>query len=757
MATGTLPEGHTNLSSIYFYAGVKLDPTEQRWYIKEPPSTFDQANGMISDYWTRAEFEAEVLTPHEVQKLRIPESMFQNPGKQIYHPYPLSDFILTNVNFVKVVNRDENGEKIFYGFINSVTYDNDGNTVIDWSTAEFYTNLFNGIKFNYAQITKAHNRLSNAAGRIIDETQYRVKENLSSGDTLIPQEPFKIAPDTVDKIRFWVCEIYISGKNPTRNIDSIDIGYPSSRAYIVIPFDRTANGEVYNIVDSTGTMVNGGIGAHLNLGELLLKLSIDASWQANGVTVGQMGITYSIGSKYTIDAANKNVVLHEGGAKFGLLAATASGLNLPVMHSAGIGEPLVKEYSGGLYQMLLEAIKNSTDGAAIQSFFGARGGIPEKLTHFVGVNFLDGDALIGSFTADEVKKSVNDNLKINMLSSPHQFSRVDLFVEPYSDGHQKDTTPALMRKFTNQRNSSVPFADNAWATYSFLNQNQMQNAKNVIDTSQSITESQNQFNRNQAGVQADQNRARANMQNSQALDYTTQTANQQLGMQSIQSAIATGKSGAQEAFRAGTGVIGGGVGGLLGGALNQAGPMTGAALGYQNTLANQNLSNAQNISMVGLQNQQSLALADNTLNFSNKIAARTAKQQRDTLEAGWADMKLQPAAVVSGGSESEYLAHMYWDYPTGVFSLPTSAILFSVGRYLMEFGNEVNIYDKIQKYMFTRKVMNYIQTTDCSIEPSSNISNSVRVQIEMAFNRGVQIWHNLDKMARLDYTGNDYA
>lgn len=757
MATGTLPEGHTSLSSIYFYSGVKLDPTEQRWYIKEPPASFDQANGMISDYWTRAEFEAEVLTPHEVKKLRIPESMFQNPGKQIYHPYPLSDFILTNVNFVKVVNKDANGEKIFYGFINSVTYDNDGNTVIDWSTAEFYTNLFNGIKFNYAQITKAHNRLSNAAGHITDETQYRVKENLSAGDVLIPQEPFKITPDSVDKIRFWVCELYISGKNPTRDITSIDIGYPSSRGYIVIPFDRTANGEVYGIIDNKGTLVNGGFGKNGTLGEFLFALSVDQSWQANGVSIGQMGITYSIGSKYTVDSANKTITLHEGDARFGLIPATGSGLNLPVMVGSGIGEALVKEYTGGLYKMLMDAIKNSTDGAAINAFFSARGGIPEKLTHFVGVNFLDGDALIGSFTADELKKSVNDNLKINMLSSPHQFSRVDLLVEPYSDGHQKDATPALMRKFTNQRNSTVPFADNAWSTYSFLNQNQMQNAKNVIDTSQSITESQNQFNRNQAGVMAGQNKSRASMQNSQALDYTTQTANQQLGMQSIQSAISTGKSGAQEAFRAGTGVIGGGVGGLLGGALNQAGPMTGAALGYQNTLANQKLSNAQNMGMVNLQNQQNLALADNTLNFGNKIAARTAKQQRDTLEAGWNDVKLQPATVVSGGSESEYLAHMYWDYPTGVFSVPTGAVLFSVGRYLMEYGNEVNIYDKVQKYMFTRKVVNYVQTTDCSIEPSSNISNSVRIQLEMALNRGVQIWHNLDKMARLDYTGNDYA
>lgn len=765
--TGTLPEGNTLLSSIQFYSGVKLDPKEERWYVKNPPANFDYVNGKISDYWSRAEFEKEVLEPYEVKKLAIPESMFQNPGKQIYHPYPLSDFILTNVNFVKVTNRDENGEKIFYGFINSSTYNNDGVTIIDWTVSEFYTNLFNGIKFNFAQISRAHNVLSKDRSKIDDDVQYRIKENLSAGSTLIPQEHFDILPDDKKYVRFWVCEIYISGASQIGGIDTIDIGYPSSRAYIVIPFDHNRSGVALSITDQNGN----NMGQDWNgktLGEILRVLSNDESWQSQGISVGQMGITYTVGGDFQLDNADnpKRLTFKTGKLEFTTL--DSKDYKLPVLYKSGVAKPIIREGIDGdttssLYQLAMRQIFMSSSGQQIQEFFNARGGVPEKLSHYVGFNFLDGDSLIGSFTLDEVQGSVNDKLRMKAYSSPHQFSRLDLKVEPYTvdDENVTYSTSALMRKFVNQRNSSVPFAKNAWATYSFLNQNQMQNAKNVINTSQGITNQQNKFNNDQTRLAAAQTRDRVALGNTQSMEMTTQSANQQQGLAQVGAAIDAGGNalgGMVNGWKQGglSGAVAGGIGGGAAGGLNQAGALIQADLIHGNTLANQGLANRQNAALTNLSTNQQIALADNTLNFGNKIAAQTAQMKRESLQAGWNDMKLQPATVVSGGSEAEYLAHMFWDFPTGVASLPTASVLFQIGRYLMEYGNSVNIYDYLQKYMFTRKVVNFLRTDDCSIAPSSNIENSVRIQLETAFDRGVQIWHDLDKMAAMDYTGNDY-
>lgn len=764
--TGTLPEGHTQLSRIQFYSGVKLDPKEEKWYVKSPPAGFDLANGKISDYWKREDFEKEVLEPHEIKKLEIPESMFQNPGKQIYHPYPLSNFVLTNVNFVKVTNRDENGEKIFYGFINSSTYNNDGVTIIDWTVSEFYTNLFNGIKFNYAQISQAHNVLSKDHSTIDDDIQYRIKENLSAGSTLIPQEHFDILPEGKKYIRFWVCEIYISGESNIGGISSIDIGYPSSRAYIVIPVDHNRDGRALDIVDQNGNAIGQSWGGK-SLGEILRILSVDESWQSQGISVGQMGMTYTVGGDYNLDNIDTptKLTFKTGGIEFTTL--DSNDFKLPVMYKSKAAKPLIREGidsdNSSIYQLAMRQIFASTAGAQIQEFFNARGGVPEKLSHYVGFNFLDGDSLIGSFTLDELQGSVNDKLKVKAYSSPHQFSRLDLKVEPFvvEDENVTYSTSSLMRKFVNQRNSSVPFAKNSWSTYSFLNQNQMQNAKNVINTSQGITNQQNKFNNDQTRLAASQTRDRVALGNTQSMDMTTQSANQQQGLAQVGAAIDAGGNalgGMVNGWKQGGlgGAIGGAFGGGLAGGTNAAGSLIQADLIHGNALANQGLANRQNSAMTNLSTNQQIALADNTLNFGNKIAAQTAQMKRESLQAGWNDMKLQPATVVSGGSEAEYLAHMFWDFPTGVVSIPTAAVLFEIGRYLMEYGNRVNIYDYLQKYMFTRKVVNFLRTDDCSIAPSSKIENSVRIQLETAFDRGVQIWHDLDKMAAMDYTGNDY-
>lgn len=757
-------------SAIHFYAGVKLDPKEERLYIPRPPSGFDYANGKISDYWTREAFENECLNPYEVSELLIDPSYYQSVGKQIQHFAPVSSFQLKNVNFVKVINADEDGEKIYYGFISSVTYDNDYVTNVDWAVSEFYTNVFNGLKFNDANISQAHNVLTDVStGVMINDDQFRLKESLSAGDVLIPKTAGSLMPKRVkdggktnaEDIRFFVTEYYAADASKLSGGDGVGIGYPSQRAYIVIPFNRY-NGQGVDIVDSTGQKITSTYHGQ-SVSKILSDIGGDGAISGDQFSVGTSAVTYGLGGDYDYDEAAGTVTftipnLEPGAVKFFKFGKQLGGQDIGIMYRSGYGKGIEKKISDSLYDYMLKALEGISYGKRLKDYFEARGGIPEKLTHYIGVNVLDGDAMAGYFTIDEVSGDPNSEFKSSIMTSPHNASRVDILIQPYTNmdilGFQ------IARKMTNQRASSIPFVEDSWASYSFLNQNQMQNAQNVISTTQNITESQNKFNNDQAHLSAAQRTDAQGVANAQNMAMTTQTANQQLGMSYAQNGVGVAKGALQGTIGNSSsllGAIGGGLGGGTGAAANGAADIAFQTLSRQNTLQNQSLSNAQASQMTALGNQQSLQLADNTLSFGNKIAARTAQMQLASLHAGWNDMKLQPATVLSGGSSSEYLAQMDWDYISFYLSYPTEATMMAIGRYLMQFGNTVNIFDTPQKYMFTRKVVNFIKTDDCSIAPSSNIENSTRLMLEAGFNRGFQIWHDLNKMAANDYRGNDYA
>lgn len=755
-------------SKIHFYAGVKLDPKEERLYIPRPPSGFDFTNGKISDYWSREQFENECLNPYEIKDLLIDPSYYQSIGKQIQHFAPVSSFQLKNVNFVKVVNADEHGEKIYYGFISSVTYDNDYVTNVDWAVSEFYTNVFNGLKFNDSTISQAHNVLSNGTTMINDD-QFRIKESLSAGDVLIPKSADTLMPASVEKggkrnaedIRFFVTEYYASDAGKLSGGDGVGIGYPSQRAYIIIPFNRYT-GQGVDIVDSTGTKITNTYNGKA-VSKILSDIGSDGAISGDQFSVGTSAVTYGLGGNFDYDKSAGTVTFVEkdltrGAVRFFKFGKQLGGEDIAIMYRSGYGQGIEKKIDDSLYNYLMKNLKSISYGTRLKDYFEARGGIPEKLTHYIGVNILDGDAMAGYFTIDEVAGDPNGELKSSILTSPHNASRVDILIEPYT---RNDVTGfQIARKMTNQRASSIPFVEDSWASYSFLNQNQMQNAQNVISTTQNITESQNKFNNDQSHLSAAQRADAQGVANAQNMAMTTQTANQQLGMSYAQNAVGLGKGVLQGGVGNSNsllGAIGGAMGGGTGAAVNGAADVAFQSLARQNTLQNQSLSNSQAAQMTALGNQQSLQLADNTLSFGNKIAARTAQMQLASLHAGWNDMKLQPATVLSGGSSSEYLAQMAWDYVSIYLSYPTEATMMSIGRYLMQFGNSVNIFDTPQRYMFTRKVVNFIKTDDCSIAPSSNIENSTRLMLEAGFNRGFQIWHNLNAMAANDYRGNDYA
>lgn len=755
-------------SRIHFYAGVKLDPKEEKLFCPLPPSNWNKDTGKISDYWTREAFENECLNPYEVKDLLIDPSYYQSVGKQIQHYAPVSSFQQKNVNFVKVVNADEHGEKIYYGFISSVTYDNDYVTNVDWAVSEFYTNVFNGIVFNDSYITQAHNKLSDG-DTVINDDQFRLKESLSAGDVLIPMATNSLMPPRVENggkvnqenIRFFVTEYYSADATKLSGGDGVGIGYPSQRAYIVIPFDRyTGNG--VDIIDSDGNKITGTY-KFKPVSKILSDIGGDGSITGDQFSVGTSAVTYGLGGDYEYDKTAGTIKfikkdLEVGSIRLHHFDKQFGGQDIAIMYRSGYGEGIEKKVNDSLYKYLMTELKNTTYGKRLTDWFSARGGIPEKLVHYIGVNILDGDAMAGYFTIDQVKGDPNSAFKSYIYTSPHNASRVDIVVEPYASNNNLGFQ--IARKMTNQRASSIPFVEDSWASYSFLNQNQMQNAQNVISTTQNITESQNKFNNDQTHLSAAQRTDAQGLANAQNMAMTTQTANQQLGMSYMENAVGVGKGAIQGGVGNSNsllGAIGGGFGGGTGAAANGAMDVAFQSLSRQNTLQNQSLSNSQAAQMTALGNQQSLQLADNTLSFANKIAARTAQMQLASLHAGWNDMKLQPATVLSGGSSSEYLAQMGWDYVLFYLSFPTEAVMMAIGRYLMQFGNTVNIFDKPQKYMFTRKKVNFIKADGCSIRPSSNIENSTRLMLEAGFNRGFQIWHDLDAMANNDYRGNDYV
>lgn len=746
---------HTLESEIHFYAGVKLDPEEEKIFIPQPPQDWNKETGKISDYWTRENFEKEALEPYEQTELLISPSSYQNIGKQIYPPYELSKFQLTNVNFVKIINRDEKREKIFYGFINSVSYDNDGKTIVDWNVSEFYTNIFNALDFANSEINQAHIPLSKSDNsEIVDYKNYRNKEALSSGSYLQEAEVTEILPPDKRNVRFLAIEYYLAAeKDEAISGGGIGIGLPSQRPFLILPFNNSTF-ECYD-VHVGGSPVSQGL-AGANAAKVFFDLALKgAELENDGNAIGQNGVVYWIDIPFEV---NGNIInFNEGDSVWYTKSASSMTHKLPLLASNINGIPLKVNFTNGqdLYKHAFDILRWQIDQYGIRDSLKRFGFVPEKATHYIGFNFFDSDKNIGSYSLDETSDVFTNGMEIEIHSSPVQASRTDITVVPFVKG--EDTSGGKMtrvvRKLVSSRSASVPLANNTYKTQSFLQQNSMRNSKDVIDATADMTRQQNKFNNDQAHVQAQNNTKEANLRNSQNLHMTTQTANQQQGMNQAQIGIAAGINTASGLTSGG---IKGAIGGAAGSAISGGAQWALAQSQHNNSMANMGLQNVQNTNMTNMQNSNSLALANNTLSFSDKIAAQTQQMQLGTLYAGWNDMKLQPATVVSGGSESEYIYHQNWDGLRIITTFPTAYQLFNIIRILAMYGSSVAEYGNPQKYMFNMTTVDYVKTENCHIKPSSKIENSVRIMLETMFDRGVQIWHDLDAMANNDYSQNNY-
>ena len=891
---GTNPDFGTKLTTIQFYSGVQLDPLEENIYIPRPqdvnlptgitlaelidPNTGQYISSRpISDWWTREEFEATVLSGHERTELALspnnPDladngwSYYTSKDTNIISPYPLTRFQYTNVNFLKITNTvvdplilDENGdpaeiEMIYYGFINNANYINDGATAIDWTPSEFYNNIWNsknsliknekGLTFANSSIRKAHYMLENHSGLITSDFQYQLEEDLSAGKVLLTDtnEPEVLKQDD---IMWCIIPCNVGQNNPANRVVNNNIGYPDQSSFLVLPFNPTTT-LLYDLVaytkygdpssQKTYSFVSKATGKRMNLSQMLLWLFADGTAtilkddtiegggpntghkndnvtglaiNADNVTVSDyIGFHYSLsgntisvpvdaatfGGHYFIDGTIFNVDVGGSSASMsflnnqsGVAAPTGPGgpgdyYYIPQLFQVSTSQQYVADISQGksLYQFLKTSIQNFLaleQDDWVNQFFNTHGGFPEKLTHYIGINYIGYDQSLGSFTANESSSSVNNPIHSYLFGSPYEAVRHDVVISPLINVPEPNTlnpikqpdAQTLLKKFVFNAPAAIVTASNNWITYEFLNKNSMAQQQAAITTQEGITKQQNKFNQDQTHYQTYRNWGYTHQLMGQNSQMTKQTAMQTQGMQQFQAGVAAGFGAndnlgqAINAYNQG----GGGKGGafsaaasFLGGGAKTAGGLAadwkGADMQFQNTMANMQLQNTFSNLNVGWQNATANQLAANSRTFADSIAGQTAALQEANLHAGWNDVKAQPGQTLSGGSMMEYGAQQQWFKIHQILSYPQPVQCYHIGRIMLEQGVNIADFANPTKYFFTRKVMNYIQCDIAKINPVSYMENSVRTALEAMFMRGVKIWHNVNAMAANDYTGNDYS
>lgn len=343
-------------------------------------------------------------------------------------------------------------------------------------------------------------------------------------------------------------------------------------------------------------------------------------------------------------------------------------------------------------------------------------------------------------------KNQSEPFKVNIRGFLDLSNWVELYFDDYLtyfNDINDETIEANIRKNSIIDNTpkSIELVIDAEDQYLYLNKNRLQQSRDNAAFSRDQTKIQlESSNRN---FNTSQESARTSLSMQQSFDRKN------LQTQQTQGWFNTAYSAATNALSA---TMTGGLKGLGASVVGSAIGAGGQWMQNQFDTMNQSMLQSQASAMQAQQQQAESKIFRNSLDTASLIATNNYENAIANINAGLADMRLQPD--VSAISASGYNFEMAWDNDDYYVILYTvnPHQLRVIAEFFARFGYSIKLYDDIDRYLRIRSSFNYIKTIGANIQ--GDFSNKWREALNLIFDNGITLWRNHEKMAQGDITYN---
>jgi murein DD-endopeptidase MepM/ murein hydrolase activator NlpD len=341
-------------------------------------------------------------------------------------------------------------------------------------------------------------------------------------------------------------------------------------------------------------------------------------------------------------------------------------------------------------------------------------------------------------------KDQEDPFEVNIRGFLDLSNWVELYFDDYLTYYKdKEKLEAVIRKDSIIDNApkNIELIIDAEDQYLYLNKNRLQQSRDNALLSLEQTNIQQGGSQRSFAMQQEGARTAIGMQ--QANDRKNLQTKQTQGWYNTAYSAATG---------AVSGLIFGGGVGLGGSLLNSAIGAAGQGMNNMFDTTNMQISQGQANAMLAQSQNVESAIFRNSLDTASLIASNNYDNAIANINAGLADMRLQPD--VSAISASGYNFEMGWDnddYHVILYTINPHQLRL-VAEFFARFGYSIKTYTSVSDYLTVRSSFNYVKTVGVNIK--GNFSNKWRESLNLIFDNGITFWREHDKMASGDITGN---
>lgn len=751
-------------SKITIYKGVAFDPTYKH----------------VVD-WTNKDVLDDYL--NEYEHVTMEDSSYQNIMRTIRWDSKLCSYNeLLDYTYVRIENTDtiNNKKNVFYAFISSVMYVNDGvsqiffhldiwNTykyVVDFNKAEIKRGFVKELNEDFSDWTDKFNEIrhndepvgGDGANRLQCSNYVRFNKVVGNDETYV----------TDNKVRFI---LFTLQPKDIKTDGGSYVGDYSQYHYHFVPYNVDSH-KTLKVTKDGNVIYEGG----KNIDDVFKGISDDEDFAGSASLVVDCEVYNYIGIRFECKLSDSDVteiVINQKGLNLKGDDLTIEVKSLRRTHSQTgicmVDDTEDKPFSAGnnMFKTFDNYLKYilEYDKSSYKDTIGKT--IPYKIlgAPWNKLYFTDGRGTTGCFDLMKFNHLKMKSLTLNRFSGIQTNGKQVYTLNYYDRAKIGDDDANEMKVYENAMmvdNSprDVPVLLDNYTMYLNANKNQLQATRKNAEMTMQLAKSGNsmQLGQTNRGISAS-NAILSNDLNTQSAQLSRQSAfdRDTADLNTMTTTLSGGIAGA------GAGA-GGGLKGLAIGAAVGAG--TGFMSGKMNekltdrsienneqqlSLAQANARSNQNIS-----NQLTKANALENYAYANQIATNNYEATIRSQNAMLADVANHNDVVAHQGTGALFdtqnqNTQLSWQ----MFSCHKS-VLMNVCLFFNLFGYTVNRFEPIVNYLFIKDTFNYVQTANANV--LGNLNRTILNQFNAIFNNGVTVWneHKMDDFETKTITNNDF-
>lgn len=735
-------------SKITIYKGVPFDPTYKH----------------VVDWTSKDVLDAYL---NEYEHVTMEDSSYQNIMRTIRWDSKLCSFNdLLDYTYVRIENTDTINDKknVFYAFISSVMYVNDGvsqiffhldiwNTykyVVGFNKAEIKRGFVKEVKDDYSDWTDKFNEIRHNDEPVGGDGANRLQS--SNFVMFNPDAEEKDKYYTDNSVRFIL--FTLQPKDIKQEGGSF-VGDYSQYHYQFIPYSMNTF-KTLKVTDKNGKEIYKGGDS---IDDAFRSVSENEDFAGSASLLVDAEVYNYIGLKYTCKTDNGEVNEIQISTKATLknnddITVTVENLRKtqPQTGACFVDDTDDRKFDNG--RNMFETLENylkyiiDYDKGSYKEFIGKN--IPYKIlgAPWNKLYFTDGRGTTGSFDLMKfnhfhfpqitLKRFAGIQTNGKQVYAINNYDRASLSAD--DDGHMKAYENAMM---IDNSPRDVPVLLDNYTMYLNANKNQLQATRKNAEMTMQLAKSGNsmQLGQTNRGISASNSilsndLSTQSAQLSRQSEFDRDTADINTATSAMSGVISGAGAGAGSGI-AGIGVgaaVGGGLG-FMSGKLNEG--LTDRSISnneQQLALAQANARKNQNIN-----NQLTKANALENFAYANRIATNNYEATIRSQNAMLADVANHNDVVAHQGTGALFDSQnentqLSWQ----LFSSHKS-VLMNVCLYFSLFGYTVNRFEPIDNYLFVKNTFNYVQTANANV--LGNLNRTILDQFNAIFNNGVTVWN----------------